>query len=493
MSKIPEEIKAVARPKSTVVKQYGERFLVIKRTSKRVNGKPRPVDLGTIGEIINGEYVEIRKEPRRKSAERKVDVKEYGQFTFCNNVAGDLFSELTSVFDIKRAKQLYMLALLRAANPDIKNRDIQLTYETSWASEVFPSVPLSENVISAVLLETGMEYSLIAEFMRQRVKRVVGGNIVIDGMLKNNNSISNTFSEYSRKARTKGSEDINMMYAYSLETQEPVAAKVYAGNMLDQTTLEEFLNEMKIHDNTIIIDKGFYTKAVFDRLNKVEGLKYIVPLKLSGSIINKYNMLDDICTPLKGYENGTVLYKKTVTDEGLYLYAFRDPLTAADQEVGYIVHGGQKGTLTEDGLKKKKKEFGIIVFLSKNDMKPLNIYKAYASRWDIECMFDMYKNIIDLDTVNVHGDYRLYATEFVNYLSTIITARARKAICSTEIVVSESKTGSRKTKPANELYSYKQIFHYLSKCKKVRVDINGIWSNNQRLKYVDKICSALGV
>lgn len=493
MSKIPDEIKAVERPKSTVVKQYGSRYLVIKRTSKRVNGKPRPVDLGTIGEIIDGKYVEIRKEPRRQSSERKVDVKDYGQFVLCNSSAGDLFQKLADVFDVKTAKQLYMIALLRAANPGLKNRDIQMAYETSWASEVYPGVPLSQNVVSALLQNVGMEYSLIVKFMRERVASLTGKRVVIDGMLKDNNSVTNTFSEYSRKARTKGSEDISMLYAYDLETQEPVAAKVYPGNMLDLTSLDSFIKEMTFKSNTLIFDKGFFSREVFERLDKMDGLEYIAPLKQSNKVIAEYGILDDICTPLKGYADGTVLYKKVKTRDGMFLYAYRDPQIAADQEVGYIVHGTGKGTFSEDRLKGKRKEFGTIVFMSKADMSPLEVYIAYKSRWDIECMFDMYKNIIDLDTVNVQGDYRLYAIEFINYLSTIITARVRKTICNTEIVVSETKSGTKKTKPANELYSYKQIFHYLSKCKKVRVDVNGSWIDNQRLKYIDRICSALGV
>ena len=65
----------------------------------------------------------------------------------------------------------------------------------------------------------------------------------------------------------------------------------------------------------------------------------------------------------------------------------------------------------------------MIVFESKSDLNPLEVYRAYAGRWEIEVMFDLYKNLIDLDTVNVQGDYRLYATEFINYLSVVIDSR----------------------------------------------------------------------
>jgi len=93
---IPKEILAVPRPKSTVVKKSFDRYLVIKRTCKRVNGKPRPVDLGTIGEIIDGKYVEIRPEPKKQR--NQVDIKDYGEFALCNLAAGNLFDELACVF-----------------------------------------------------------------------------------------------------------------------------------------------------------------------------------------------------------------------------------------------------------------------------------------------------------------------------------------------------------------------------------------------------------
>ena len=123
---IPKDILAVERPKNTVVKMRLGRYLVIKRTSKRVNGKAMPVDLGTIGEIIDGKYVEIRTVPKKQ--QRQIDIKDYGEFALCNKAACDLLQQLAAVFDIKTAKQLYGIALLRACDKDIKNRDLQFAY-----------------------------------------------------------------------------------------------------------------------------------------------------------------------------------------------------------------------------------------------------------------------------------------------------------------------------------------------------------------------------
>ena len=64
---IPKDILAVQRPSSTVVKQRGTRFVIVKRTSKRVGNRVIPVDIGTVGEIIDGRFVERKSESPRLS------------------------------------------------------------------------------------------------------------------------------------------------------------------------------------------------------------------------------------------------------------------------------------------------------------------------------------------------------------------------------------------------------------------------------------------
>ena len=99
----------------------------------------------------------------------------------------------------------------------------------------------------------------------------------------------------------------------------------------------------------------------------------------------------------------------------------------------------------------KRSLFGLIVFKSKKNLDPLTVYLAYSQRWMIKTIFNLYKNINDRNTVNVHSDYRVYATELINFLSVIITSRVKNAIV---------KEGLKKK------YNYKQVFRMLSKYKK---------------------------
>lgn len=93
-------------------------------------------------------------------------------------------------------------------------------------------------------------------------------------------------------------------------------------------------------------------------------------------------------------------------------------------------------------------------------------------------MFNLYKNIIDRDTVNVHTDYRVYATELINFISVIITTRVKNEVVKKEL---------------NEKYSYKQIFRMLSKYKKVRTEEGGQWEDVIKLKYIEELAATLGV
>ena len=471
---VPKEILAVKRPSSTVVKQRGDRYVVIKRTSRRKGNRVVPVDLGTVGEIINGTFVE---QQIRSDSKKRVDIKDYGEVTLCDKFGKDLIQQLAHVWPIEDAKRAYVIALLRAAYGDVKNRDLQMHYLTSYASEYYPGVHLSEHAVSAFLMELGLGYSRICEFMRNRVKDFMGGNIVVDGMLKDYNSKCGSLSESSRKGSKKGSKDISILYAFDPKSKEPIAARAYAGNILDQTAVKSFVNDFEIKDGMMIVDKGFWNESFLDEVDKSDGLSYLIPLKQNSAFIKNYGM-DNPTEHLVGYKDGTILYKKVKMKNGKFLYSFRDPKMAYEQEVGYVEKAEKKDAFSAENYAQKKSTFGLIVFKSKADLDPLDVYLAYAQRWEIETMFYLFKNIIDRDTVNVHNDYRTYATEFINFLSVIITSRVKREIVKKEI---------------DKNYSYKQVFKYLSKYKKVRIKEGGDWMDVTMLKYVEEMVQKLNV
>ena len=474
---IPPEILSVERPKSTRVTYSFGRYLVVKRTSKRVNGRTVPVDLGTIGEIKDGKYIEIRKEPRKSKAGKTVDVKDYGEVALCDLAGKCILDDLKEIYDLSDATRIYVLALLRAAYHDIKNRDIQLAYETSFVSEMYPKVALSENTVSSFLEKTGMEYSKISMFMQNRIRKFSGRNIVVDGMLKDCNSDTDFFSEYSRKGSKKGSKDLTLMYSYDPKSKEPVAVKPYPGNMLDLTSIDDFITEFHVDSGLLVMDKGFYGPDSIKTVKKM-GLGYIVPLRQSSKLITDNEMNKGITSILEGNKDMQILWKKKKIDDDRYLYSFRNPKDAYEQEIGYLVRNRSKGTYSEEKYTDKQSEFGLIVFESNKDLAPLEVFEAYSKRWEIEIMFNLYKNIIELNTTRVHGDYRVYATEFINFLSVLISSKVKW-------LLSEKGIAAK--------YSYKQVFHYLAKAKKVRCGTERTWTSSKVVKYIAELMKTVGV
>lgn len=472
---IPAGILSVERPSNTVVKATRTPgvYSVVKRTSKRVPGKknPVPVEVGVVGKICDGVFI-----PNPPKPQHDIDFKTYGDFALCDKVGRPILDGLLRFYDFQDARKIYCIAVLRVLHPDIVNDDIQVEYQTSYISEVYRGVPLSPNTVSELLWRVGARLNTVEAFMNDRISQYSGHPTVIDGMLKNNTSVTNMFCAFSRKGRVKGTADINLMYAYDLEVREPVACSVYPGNMLDFTAFRTFVRDHPVKKGFVIMDKGFNDTVSKRELDDL-GTGYLVPVKVSSRLISDLD-LGGRYTHYFKYGEDAVRCKKVLGGERYY-YAFKSTEMKASQEKGYLTRAVEKNSLDEGKYEKRASKFGLIVFESNADLEPKDVYTAYRERWEIEVMFDNYKNIVSRQEVNVHGNYRLFATEFINFLSAVISMRIKNLI--------DRKKLSNK-------YTQRQVLRLLSKCaKKRRVKKPDEWTDCARLKYVDELCKTLGV
>ena len=109
-------------------------------------------------------------------------------------------------------------------------------------------------------------------------------------------------------------------------------------------------------------------------------------------------------------------------------------------------------------MQESDERFGTIVFESDLDTDPLLIYKMYDERWLIEECFRYYKNVTHFDDTKVHSDYSVYGSEFVNFISSVMTARLIKKFDETGLF--------------SEM-TYNDIMSQLSSAKKVNTNGNG--------------------
>ena len=454
---IPKEILAVERPKNTVVIAYGknkDRYAVRERLGCSYdNGRRLPKNGSIIGHIINNKYVP-KENGNLDVSQSQIDLKDWGSIVLADTLASTLLNELETVYSRDDALKIYCIAILRVCNPGIKDYELKDSYEQSFLSELYPCVALSKNTVSDFWGDLGKAYSRIVSFMKIRVSTVEKGHhILVDGTLKSNESKINTLSDFSRKARTKGTRDISLLYAYDLEEQEPICSKCFPGNMPDSVSYKEFISENNISKGILIGDKGFPSSTINDILGENDDLHYLNPLKRDSRYIKKYNLYE-FEGQVPGYEN--ILYKRAkVANKEKWLYCFRDIKQAHREEYGWLHKTKNGNSYDNEKYKEDSQSFGTILLESDCDMEPLVAYRAYSSRWEIELVMRYYKQACQFDETRVHKDYSVIGSEFCNFISTIITYRFIKKFDRTSLLLK---------------MTYKKILSILQRAKKVRAD-----------------------
>lgn len=459
---IPREILAVSRPKNTVVIRYGKNkdlFAVRQRVGCRnVNGRHIPVNGPTIGHIIDGQFVPVDTGTKSNISTAPIDLKDWASVILCDKIFKGMMDELLAVYSKADAEKLYCISILRVCDKGIKDYELKEAYDTSFLSELYPDVALSKNTVSTFMNDLGKSVSRIVKFMQNRTAAVsMDHHLLVDGTLKSNESEVNSFSDFSRKAKTKGTRDISVLYAFDLEDMEPVCSKCFPGNMLDATAYSEFIAQNKITQGIIVADKGFPENAAHDQFEKNPDLHYLNPIKRNSKLIERHNMLD-FTGILSGYDGITYRKEKCVGSHK-WLYSYRDSYKAAKEEHDWLIRAKKDNTYSLETLRQKQKTFGTIVLECDLDLPPEVAYKAYDKRWEIEVVMRFYKSACEFDETRVQDDYSVIGSEFCDFLSTVLTFRLIKAFDGAKLF---------------ENHTYKKIMSILARAKKVRID-DGDW------------------
>jgi hypothetical protein len=474
---VPEAVRKVERPKNTiVVANRGNgicKYSVIQRIGcRRVDGRNIPVNGATVGHIIGGRFV-----PERTAVSaRTIDLKDFAEIELMDRLSSGLLAELDAVFSAADARRIYVLAMLRVAYGGMPYYKACLKYELSWVSILFPSLPMGKNSICSFLQDLGKSCALIATFMRTRAGRIAAEeHIAIDGTPKTDSSTVNSLSHYSRKARTKGTKDISVLFAYDIDTDEPVCSKVFPGNIVDGRAYEAFLRETGIRQGILMGDKGFPKGQAEEVFRENPGLSWLNPIKRSDRRIGNNRMYD--YEGVLADRDHDVLYKKAKA-RGCYLYSFYDRKRAAKEERDYFARIKGRDGYDARAMEEKGRKFGTVVFESDLDVCPGLVYRLYDRRWLIEECFRYYKVATEFDDTKVHSDYSVIGSEFINFISSVMTMRLVREFDDTGL--------SRKM-------SYSEIMGELKSAKKARITDGGDWLFVRFTAHTEETLRILGI
>ena len=422
---IPENIRAVPRPTNTVVVLSGTgryRYAVRQRSGTKydANGKAQPINGAIIGHIIDGRYV--AKETKIVSQGVMPDKLSYGASALAFSVVGDIKDDLRAVYECGDVDTILAMALLRVIRPRVTNTRLKSAYEHCFISKFIPYVGLSKNTVAKFIYHLGSNSQLMHDFYARRIDRLLPScHIAIDGTLKQNTSIVNDLSNFSRKARVKGCRDVSIIYAYVIETMEPLCSMILPGNIIDASAYRAFIRNNNIEKGIIVTDKGFPPNKIRQELAEHKDLHYITPIRRNDVRISEYSLLE-FDSAIR-YEEKAVVCRKVVTKDGLYLYSFRDISGYAKENTNYIMRTIKNNSFDAQEYKSREEKSGLIVFESDLDLEPSAVYKTFKERWLLELMFNRYKNEEYFDETRVHNDFSVQGLEFINFISTLITSR----------------------------------------------------------------------
>ena len=186
-------------------------------------------------------------------------------------------------------------------NPGIRDCELKEEYDSSFLSELIPRAALSKNTVCTFVKNLGKAYERIRSFMKLRAEKVgIDHHLLVDGTLKSDESMINSLSDFSEKARLKGSCAISVLYAFDYEHMEPVCSQCFLGNMLKQGIL--------------VGDKGFPEKSIEELLKEAPNLHYLNPLQRSTKIAKDHQMysFEGVIEGKKGFlgQAEPIQYKK---------------------------------------------------------------------------------------------------------------------------------------------------------------------------------------
>lgn len=502
----PPYILNFQKPKNTEIKHINghwylyERYSVYDPVIKRSRKKSGKI----IGRITENGLIQSREKTGNRPSICH-DIVEVGAVNFFYGRTVEMRERLKHCFP-DLWQQIYIIAIVRAIY-DCRFKRLQLHYEDSALSYVYPGVSFSARSVSALLSTLGRQRNGIENYMKESVSDDERF-LLFDGhrLLSASCTMDNAELGYDSKRRYK--PQINLIYMFSMgkDTGCPVYYKQFIGSTPDVTAFSDILKESGSYgrDCTVVADKGFTSE---EDITLIEGssLKYILPLKRG----NKYAK-DRLPESPAGYDeafsfNGRGIQSATFHEEEFNIHIFFDADLFAqemsdltkrtekknnsiqvkkEQEAQRRANG--KGRLTDEELaslaplcvkdmyEDKKKMGTITVKTNRKELNSFQVYCIYKQRQAVEQFFKTYGDTMSFESSYMRDNYSEEAWLFLNHLSSIICINAIEEIAS----IKESKN-----------VSYKDLTQTLIKIKANYSD--GKWSVVPIKKAVQNLCKKL--
>ena len=507
MPEKPSYILSFSKPNGTEIKHIGGHWYLYERTnvydpkikrSRKKSGK-------CLGRITEEGLVPSK--VKTVIVPKLNDVVEIGAVNYFYESSNEMRNKLKKLFpDIWT--EIYVMAMLRTVYGP-RFRRIQLNYEDSFLSYVYPNLVFTDPAITSFLKDLGRRRDSISKYMKEMMEQE-DRFIIFDGhrLLSSSRTMDNAELGYDSKRRYK--PQINLMYMFAIgdNTGCPVYYKQYVGSTPDVSAFVDILSESGVSggEYTIVADKGFASDVGFSLLEDSD-LKYIMPLKRG----NRYVSGKVPTCPSEYKEafsfNGRGIHSITFEEEGFNIHLYWDTDLFSEEiadltkrtetrnqtiehkvELEQVRRSKNKGRLSDEQLNQlkpisikdmyvSKEEIGTItVKTNRTDLNSFQVYSIYKQRQAIEQFFKTYGDTMEYESSYMRNSYTEEAWLFLNHLSSVLGVNAIEEIAA----IGESKN-----------LSLKDLIQSLTKIKACKIDDQ--WSIVPVKLAVQKICTKLNI
>jgi len=268
---------------------------------------------------------------------------------------------------------------------------------------------------------------------------------------------------------------VTLLFIYEAEQKLPVYYRLVAGSIREIKALKMTLLESGLNKAIVVTDKGFYSKENVEIMGN-EGLRYIIPMKRNGSLIDYIPTLTAGKSGFDGYfsfEERVIWYKKT---NNVWLYLDEELKLAEQKDYLRRVQNNRQGYSLETFYTKQHR-FGTIALLSGLEDKDASIlFNYFKSRSAIETMFDTFKNILSADRTYMQGDIEMETWMFIHYLALVFYYRLYQRLMDKDLL---------------KKYSPKDLLLYFSQVKKVKIQDQ--WKVAEIPKKIEALIKKYGI
>lgn len=424
---VPEDIRAL-KPKGTMVKAIKNGYYVYTCTNQKgEDGKWRLKMGSLIGRIKEG----VGFIPNDNfCTEEKISVVEYGQYAIVYEASKGVLADLKVFFNPLDATRIYLLALLYMVNGYTGLKNINELFRQSCLSVRYPSVSMSYGILSSLLDALGRREERPVQYQQHLLDKSY--RIAIDGHCIESYSHENDLAQYGTKYRTTGEMQTNLLMVYDLDTQKPVLVKMYPGNMVDKTSVQDFMDSFVFKGKLIIADRGFYSLATLGLFTR-GGNHYIIPLSEN---LLEYKAVADNLDYKRSFIYRTkkkmhpIFYweAETAGKDGSRVILYKDMNRSAEEEEAFAKRIGTSKNYTLERLETLKDSFGVFILKTSliNDT-PEEIFCLYKQRWGIESYFDLVKNREEFNALCFQNYYMSQGLAFIILITGQIEQAFRSA------------------------------------------------------------------